>query len=205
MDELENMNRTEIGTLKEIITKSTINVRRAYGHNNENFKRIASFMGSVNTAQFLNDSTGSRRFLCFEVLSINYKHNIDFQKVYAQALALFNQGFVYWFEKEDITQISNNNEQYQIRTAEEELLLTYFEPATTAEANGFMSASQILTKISNVTKTNITTGAVISIGKALKKHEFVKVKKGGVYVWAVKEFSIFEVESNAKNSTLPPF
>jgi len=53
MDELENMNRTEIGTLKEIITKSAIRIRRSYGHNNESLTRRASFMGSVNTSLFL--------------------------------------------------------------------------------------------------------------------------------------------------------
>ncbi|MEI7727625.1 MAG: VapE domain-containing protein, partial [Bacteroidota bacterium] len=61
MDELENMNRTEIGAFKEIITKSTIRMRRAYGHHIEAFTRRASFMGSVNSSQFLTDSTGSRR------------------------------------------------------------------------------------------------------------------------------------------------
>jgi predicted P-loop ATPase len=71
LDELENLNRSEIGSLKEIITKTQIRMRKAYGHNNETMPRRASFAGSVNTAQFLNDSTGSRRFLCFELEGIN--------------------------------------------------------------------------------------------------------------------------------------
>ena len=80
LDELENLNKTEIGSLKEIITKTHIRMRKAYGHNNENMPRRASFAGSVNTAQFLNDTTGSRRFLCFEVENIEYAHNIDINK-----------------------------------------------------------------------------------------------------------------------------
>jgi len=35
LDELENLNRSEIGSLKEIITKTQIRMRKAYGHNNE--------------------------------------------------------------------------------------------------------------------------------------------------------------------------
>ena len=31
LDELENLNRTEIGTLKELITKTHIRIRTAYG------------------------------------------------------------------------------------------------------------------------------------------------------------------------------
>jgi Predicted P-loop ATPase and inactivated derivatives len=37
-------------------------MRKAYGHNNETLPRRASFAGSVNTAQFLNDTTGSEDF-----------------------------------------------------------------------------------------------------------------------------------------------
>ena len=81
LDELENLNRSEIGSLKEIITKTQIRMRKAYGHNNETMPRRASFAGSVNTAQFLNDTTGSRRFRCFEVENIEYTHNIDIHKV----------------------------------------------------------------------------------------------------------------------------
>jgi predicted P-loop ATPase len=73
-------------------------MRKAYGHNNETMPRRASFAGSVNTAQFLNDSTGSRRFLCFEVEEIQYQHDVDINMIYAQALHLFNEGFRYWFD-----------------------------------------------------------------------------------------------------------
>lgn len=37
LDELENLNRTEIGSLKELITKNQIRIRRPYGHNNETY------------------------------------------------------------------------------------------------------------------------------------------------------------------------
>ena len=88
LDELENLNRSEIGSLKEIITKTQIRMRKAYGHNNETMPRRASFAGSVNTAQFLNDSTGSRRFLCFELEGIKYQHSVDINMAFSQALFL---------------------------------------------------------------------------------------------------------------------
>jgi len=191
MDELENMNRTEIGAFKEIITKSAIRMRRAYGHHIEAFTRRASFMGSVNSSQFLTDSTGSRRFLCFEILSINYQHSIDLQMVYAQAYDLFQQGFKFYFDKDEITAISESNEQFQINTVEEELLLTYFQKVQLSEAINFLSAAQILNRITERTHVNIATspGAVIRIGKALKKFSFEKRKTDGLYLWAIQEKS----------------
>lgn len=194
LDELENLNRTEIGTLKEIITKTHIRMRKAYGHNNESMPRRASFAGSVNTAQFLNDTTGSRRFLCFEVEHIDYTHEIDINKVYAQALKLKNEGFRHWFNQEEIKEINANNEQYQLRSPEEELLLTWFNIATKETANTFLNTTQIAVKLAEKAKMNITDGTVHKLGRALKKHAFLRVKKNGAYVYALLEKTSEEVE-----------
>jgi predicted P-loop ATPase len=194
LDELENLNRTEIGSLKELITKTHIRIRRAYGHNNETLPRIASFAGSVNTVQFLNDTTGSRRFLSFEVLEINYHHNISLDNVYAQALHLYKNDFRYWFNRDEITAINENNEQYQLRSPEEELLLTWFEVCAKEEANVFLNASQIAAKLADKAKINITDGTVNKIGKALTKHKFLKLKNHGIRSYALRELTWEEVD-----------
>ena len=198
LDELENLNRSEIGSLKEIITKTQIRMRKAYGHNNETMPRRASFAGSVNTAQFLNDSTGSRRFLCFELEGIKYQHDVDINMAFSQALFLFKSGFRFWFDQEEIKLISENNEQYQLRSPEEELLLTWFEPCSKEEATLFLNASQIAAKLADRTKLNLNDGTINKLGKALKKHNFIKISKKTGYVYAVKELSYEEVDIKNK-------
>lgn len=198
LDELENLNRTEIGSLKELITKTHIRMRKAYGHNNENMPRRASFAGSVNTAQFLNDTTGSRRFLCFELEHIEYQHEVDIHLCYAQAYKLYRDGFRHWFNQEEIKAINANNEQYQIMSPEEELLLTWYEPATKETANAFLNASQIAVRLSIVAHINITDGAINKLGKALKKHGFLRMAKNKSYVYAVKALDVDEVDRRAK-------
>jgi hypothetical protein len=194
LDELENLNRTEIGSLKELITKTHIRIRRAYGHNNETLPRCASFAGSVNTAQFLNDTTGSRRFLSFEVTDIKYEHKVSLNDVYSQALHLFKSGFRFWFNRDEIEAINQNNEQYQLRSPEEELLLTWFEPvllnpdgSASAYNPQYLNASQIAAKLADKAKINVTDGTVNKIGKALRKHGFLRVKKSQNYSYLVKE------------------
>ena len=198
LDELENLNRSEIGSLKEIITKTQIRMRKAYGHNNETMPRRASFAGSVNTAQFLNDSTGSRRFLCFELEGIKYQHNVDINMAFSQALFLFKSGFRYWFDQEEIKNITENNEQYQLHSPEEELLLTWFEPCPKEEANLFLNASQIAAKLADRTKLNLNDGTINKLGKALKKHNFTRLMRQGKPVYAVKEFTHEEVDAKNK-------
>ena len=198
LDELENLNRSEIGSLKEIITKTQIRMRKAYGHNNETMPRRASFAGSVNTAQFLNDSTGSRRFLCFELEGIQYQHNVDINMAFSQALFLFKSGFRHWFDQEEIKSITENNEQYQLRSPEEELLLTWFEPCEREKANAFLNTSQIASKLAEKAKINITDSTINKLGRALKKHNFLKLKKNGIFVYALTENSWEEVDNRSK-------
>ena len=198
LDELENLNRSEIGSLKEIITKTQIRMRKAYGHNNETMPRRASFAGSVNTAQFLNDSTGSRRFLCFELEGIKYQHDVDINLAFSQALFLFKSGFRHWFDQEEIKSITENNEQYQLRSPEEELLLTWFEPCDREKANAFLNTSQIASKLAEKAKINITDSTINKLGRALKKHNFLKLKKNGIFVYALTENSWEEVDNRNK-------
>ena len=198
LDELENLNRSEIGSLKEIITKTQIRMGKAYGHNNETMPRRASFAGSVNTAQFLNDSTGSRRFLCFELEGIKYQHDVDINMAFSQALFLFKSGFRFWFDQEEIKDISENNEQYQLRSPEEELLLTWFTACEKEKANAYLNASQIASKLAERAKININEGTINKLGKALKKHNFIRLKKNGIFVYALIENSYEEVDNSNK-------
>lgn len=204
LDELENLNKTEIGSLKELITKTHIRMRKAYGHNNENMPRRASFAGSVNTAQFLNDTTGSRRFLCFELENIEYQHSVDINLCYAQAYKLYQSGFRHWFNQEEIKEINANNEQYQIMSPEEELLLTWYEPTTKENANAFLKTTEIAVRLSIVANININDSTVIKLGKALKKHGFLRMAKNKTYVYAVNALDVDEVDRRAKEKEQPP-
>lgn len=194
LDELENLNRSEIGSLKELITKTHIRIRRAYGHNNETLPRCASFAGSVNTAQFLNDTTGSRRFLSFEVTDIKYNHKVSLNDVYSQALHLFKSGFRFWFNRDEIGAINQNNEQYQLRSPEEELLLTWFESCTKEQANAFLTASQILAKLADKAKINVSDSSVNKLGKALIKNNYLRFKSNGKLLYALRELQWEEVD-----------
>jgi len=198
MDELENMNRADIGTLKNIITEQVIRIRKPYARNNEVYVRRASFMGSVNSLEFLNDSTGSRRFLCFEVTSINYNHGIDMANVYSQALALYLDGYNHFFAGEEIEKINQNNQQFQIHTAEEELLLTHFKPCTVKDATHYLTATQVCSYIADRNKFTINTSTSICMGKALRKSGFIRIKRKNIYVWALIEITGIEIEANSQ-------
>lgn len=131
MDELDNLNKAEQGDLKSLISKDKIRVRRPYGRHSENINRRASFMGSINDLEFLTDTTGNRRFLCFTAIKIDFNHKIEMDLVYAQAYSLFKNGengnpFKYYFDKDDMNEIEENNSNYKRISIEEDLINKYF-------------------------------------------------------------------------------
>jgi predicted P-loop ATPase len=190
MDELETMSKSQVGELKELITKGAIRTRRAYGFNIENLVRRASFSGSVNDKQFLNDASGNRRFLCFEILEIDYKTIYDLNLMYSQAYSLFKNGFKYWFDGPEIDEITLHNEEFQSLTFEEELLLKFYEAIPENESKLFLSTTDIASNLAEHQKFNITNSFKQNLGKALHKHKFARVKKNGRYVYALKNKSI---------------
>ena len=89
------MRPSELNQLKAAVTMPSIDERAAYAHYHEHRKHIASFCGTGNNAQFLSDPTGNRRWLPFEVESIESPrdHPFDYEAIYAQAYALYQEGF----------------------------------------------------------------------------------------------------------------
>lgn len=187
MDELENVGKKSIGDLKSLITREKIRIRRPYGKVAENMPRRASFIGSINSKEFLKDETGSRRFLCFEILEINVSHGLEVNNVYAQALALYKSGFKFWFDQDEIKQIEMNNEQFQKTFFEAELLTKHFKSCNEDKATHFLSSTQIAQILKRREKMSVTHTSVQHIGKALATNKFKRVKRGGRYVWAVQD------------------
>lgn len=175
LDELENLNKSEIGELKELITKGTLRQRLPYGRNNTVLVRRASFVGSVNSGHFLSDTTGNRRFLCFEVLKIDNKHSIDMSKVFSQALHLISQGFKHWFDEEEIPLLTKNNSRFTMPQLEEELLLTYFKIPEIGDDIICRTTTEILHTLAEKSKIQVNNSVLNLLGKQLKKHGFKQV------------------------------
>ena len=197
IDELGVLNSRDLEMLKDLITNGSINVRRVYARHSESMTRIASFVGSGNHKEFLSDTTGNRRFLCFDVKGVNYKHEVPIGKVYSQAVHLYRSGFQHWLDGDEISLVNENNEDFTSHSVEEDLLLKYLEPCPKEDGTLFDSATGILKKLleldnpSSDGKPNngsrINTPSVVALGKMLNKHGFSSGKKKGMKVYYYRE------------------
>ena len=145
IDELDAICGREMNIVKSLLTSTDVNERAAYGRLKERRVRLASFCASTNKREFLTDVTGNRRWLPFEVESIqNPFHTIiPYELLYAQAKALVEEGyFAYWFDMEEMEVLEAHNEEFRAQENEEQLLPILFD--VPAEGKGeFMTTAEI--------------------------------------------------------------
>lgn len=177
LDELSTLSKVEINSLKSLFSKDKINDRLPYDRKNSIIPRRASFIGSTNQAMFLNDESGSVRWLCFQIESINwsYRDKIDIDKVWSQAYTLFKDGFHCDLTPEEIKENEEYNRQFNITTTEFELIQKYLSPGTRESHDCFMTATDVLTYISEKTFVNVKLNN-INVGRALKMLSFTRDK-----------------------------
>jgi len=173
LDELETLNRDEIGFLKSLMTQKDVELRRPYGYYEERYKRRSSFIGSVNKMEFLSDPSGSRRFLCIGTKKIDYEHNIDIDKVYAQALYLYRNGEKYWFSKTEADSITKNNLRFTFQPFEEQLILEKYERCKKGDPEEILLTSTEIAREIMEDRT-INSNTLRQIGMALNKNGFIK-------------------------------
>ena len=190
-DQLKALNKRDENELKNLITCPMVKYRMPYDKYVEEHPHLASFVASVNGNDFLTDLTGSRRFLPFEVLSIDIERAkaISMDNVYAEAKALLKSDFRYWFDDDEIAELYRESEDFQVQTAEMELLLRCFEKPTEDESYSLMTTTEILTYLGIYTHQPLVAKRM---GEALKKAEYIKVSKrrnGGspIYVYKIRK------------------
>lgn len=188
LDELAALARKEINQLKSQLSKDQINERLPYDRKNSVLQRVASFIGSTNKSTFLQDETGSVRWLCFTVSKINFSYmkEIEINNLWSQAYTLsLSANFEESITREDLKLNEIRNKKFQILTTEHEMLLKYFKKPDTAKSGEYLTATDIVNHlINNHTKLPLKT---VSMGKALSQEGFEKKKTGGSTVYYIEK------------------
>ena len=170
LDEFNQISpKTQQGFLKNIITLSSVKIKRPYGRHVEDFPRRASFIATTNQADVLADPSGSRRFLSVELTGpIDISTPPNYEQLYAQAMQALHQHELYYFGHEESQQIIEWNKKFSMRTATEEFFLDYFEPAKNVREGTWMSAAAILDYLKDKVGISLLKPLnVIAFGRAL--------------------------------------
>ena len=153
MDEIDSMPDREVNTLKSLITSDDIIVRAVYATNKERRIRLASYAASGNKEQFLTDTSGNRRWLPFEIESIDspFEHPLPYAGIYAQAYQLSKDGFRHWFDLDEIKGLEEHVEGFMEETNEGQLIPVYFAVPTPGQEEAgnaiFLTLAEIGAKL----------------------------------------------------------
>ena len=209
-DEFDRLSSSDLDNLKSLITTPDVSIRAPYGSTKERRVRIASYCASGNKFQFLTDQTGNRRFLPFYVEHIDspFDHPIDHHRLYAEAVKMVKEGFVYWFTSEDIQQLSKYVEQFADRSPEEELLDVYFDipkaPGVETRTVKFLTSSEIQAKL--VSYGNLHRPIPLrTLCQVLDNKGFQRMRSNRKRGYLVVELEATEINSNriAASGTMP--
>lgn len=149
LDEFDNLSPKELALFKSLMTMDKVGRRAAYARHSENRTRIATFFGSTNNLNYLNDDYGNRRCLSVSVESIDspYENPINYEQLYAQAYHLLKSGFRYIFTSADYKMLAEHNAEFESASIEEESIKTHFRQPREGEKGQFFQVAEAISYI----------------------------------------------------------
>ena len=117
--ELDSFRKSEVNTIKKVLSEPVDTFRPPYGRVEQSFKRQFIFVGTTNDDAYLRDPTGNRRFWPIECHKIDTDSILDDRdQLFAEALYLFNQG-IKWYEitgsaADEMSEIHESKAEYDV-------------------------------------------------------------------------------------------
>lgn len=191
MEEIDVMSQRELNQLKSQTSNDYLYDRPAYGRNKVRRPFTASLCATGNNPQFLNDDSGNRRFLTFEVERIDdpWSTEIPYKGIYAQADFLLHHGFQFRFTGEEVKRLIAHNRRYEAPNPAREMLLTHYRKPTELEKGCYVTASQVVNRFSNALRLSAT-----AVGRAFNELGFDGYRTKHGRFWLVVERTHTEAE-----------
>ena len=197
-EELDTMGNRELNELKSAVTMPSIDERPAYGRYHEHRRHLASFCGTGNNVQFLNDPTGNRRWLPFQVDTIMSPRMFPFnyEGIYSQARRLYRDGFQYWFSQDEIQRLNSHNRQFETPRLETELVDVYFRKPNEYETGEFMPVARAMQIIGGNTTQKLSP---VMIGRAFTELGYECRRTNHSRGYIVVQRSALEIKERMKD------
>lgn len=177
LGELEaTFRKSDMNRLKAFVTSPYDKLRLPYAAVESTFQRRTVFAATVNDKRFLVDDTGNTRWWCVEAVSIDYRHKIDTQQLFAQIYETLYLDEDFWLSPEEERALEEQNAVYRTMSMEEDLLnsrLNWLEPRAMWT---YRTTTDILIQCG---MTNPTHASVIRAAKYLQKRCGDSVKAKG--------------------------
>ncbi|MBB4042411.1 VapE domain-containing protein [Bacteroides reticulotermitis] len=199
LEEFDGVSSNRLADLKRVITQDRVTERKVFDFQSHAFVRRASFAASTNNPHCLQEIAENRRILFISVDNIRYRMLVNHAGLYAQALALYYEGFQYWYEGDEIKMLNKRNERFRLKDPVEENLFFYYRAATACDFTAkWLPAATLLATISLNGRVQSNRQALQTLVYVLENNSFRKrVNANGVTEYAVMEYTVEERADNA--------
>jgi putative DNA primase/helicase len=140
--------KADIARLKSFLTMANDKLRRPYDRVESEYQRRTVFFASVNESQYLVDDTGNSRWWTVPVTSIDYKHGLDMQQIWAELYFHFKvKNAQWWLTPAEEDQLAALNLEHENTDPIEEKILRAFDWSGEGFRTDLMTASEVLMAI----------------------------------------------------------
>jgi predicted P-loop ATPase len=140
--------KSDVSRLKGVLTSDSDRVRRPYARTESEYQRRTVFCATVNEENFLVDHTGNTRWWTLPLVSINYKHNIDMQQVFAQLAHDFRRGEQWWLTADEEALLEQHNSDHRSVSLMRERLMQRLDMSLVGQpGNPAMGTMEVLVEL----------------------------------------------------------
>ena len=188
LDEFDRYSSSAMAVFKNLVQLKELTVRKAYANYFQQLPRIASFIGTSNQLELLNDPTGSRRFLCVEVTHPIDCSAVDHRQLFAQLKALVERGVRVWMDSSEEQEMQLHNKVFMKLRPEEEVFHQVYSIPVEGKGQMF-TATEIHRKLCRWNAGAMRGITVQMLGKSLACMGLKRVhtKVGNKYRLEVRE------------------
>ena len=187
-DEYSGKSKLDAKLIKRLLSAPSFDLREPYGKKNVTLKRIATLCATSNETELLNDSTGNRRNIIFEVtgkFSYDLYNSIDKEQLFAQIVAFHKLGYKSELTDAMIDEIDKyTGAKHSEASIEAETIMMCFETPDIATDYDFYTTTEIKNTIESGTVQKLSAK---KLGMELKRLGYRRDKKGGVYGYFAKK------------------
>ena len=185
LDELDAIRHSQQASLKQALSVNKVNSRPIFGRTQEDRPRFASFVATTNNRHPLQDSTGSRRYICIRIPDgqlIDNTGEIDYGQLCAQVVyELLELKAPYWFNNEEVARIQQLNQEFMDQKDLGEMFVACFRQPKEGEVVKKLNCDQIITiiqqdypSLQNTIGNRVRLGKIINaLGFNHKEHSHV--------------------------------
>lgn len=179
LDEFNQISpQVQQGFLKNLLQLPTVKIKPPYGSHVEEFPRLASFIATSNMTDILSDPSGNRRFLGVELTCpIDVSVRLNYEQLYAQAMAALDNGEKSYFDAEQTALIMQSNQQFQQSSITKQCFMELFEPTMDEKRGEYMTATAIFDVLKQKFGSSLKITTLQKFGRELMNIDGINKKR----------------------------